>query len=131
MQKGQKKAKGIDSENYTTRTTSSSAIIIFLARILTRCRATGTRHHGATSLLFLRKAIQSLHDTQLEKERTLLYFLISRTRLLKASSTLILCFADVSINLHPKCLAKSRPSEKLMRICCQRLGGEAVPFMPT
>jgi len=41
---------------------------------------------------------------------TLLYFLISRTRLLKASSTLMRCFADVSMNLHPKCLARSRPS---------------------
>ena len=41
---------------------------------------------------------------------TLLYFLISRTKLLKASSTLIRCLAEVSINLHPKCFARSRPS---------------------
>lgn len=42
---------------------------------------------------------------------TLLYFLISRTRLLNASSTLMRCLADVSMNLQPKCLARSRPSE--------------------
>lgn len=44
--------------------------------------------------------------------RTLLYFLISRTKLVKASSTLIRCLADVSMNLQPKCFARSRPSDK-------------------
>ncbi len=39
-----------------------------------------------------------------------LYLLISRTRLLKASSTLIRCLALVSMKRHPKCFANSRPS---------------------
>jgi hypothetical protein len=43
-------------------------------------------------------------------QRTLLYLRISRTRLWKASSTLMRCLADVSMNRHPKCLASSRPS---------------------
>jgi len=42
-------------------------------------------------------------------DRPCYIFWYSRTRLLKASSTLIRCLADVSMNLHPKCLAKSRP----------------------
>lgn len=46
------------------------------------------------------------------KRTLLLYsgFLISRMRLLKASSTLCRTFADVSISLQPRCLARSRPS---------------------
>jgi hypothetical protein len=47
---------------------------------------------------------------------SLLYLLISRTRFVNASSTLIRCLADVSMNLQPKCLARSRPSEASMRI---------------
>ena len=43
---------------------------------------------------------------------TLLNFLISRTRFMNASSTLIRCLADVSMNLQPKCLARSRPSAR-------------------
>lgn len=41
---------------------------------------------------------------------SLLYLRISRTRLLKASSTFMRCFAEVSMNRHPKCFASSRPS---------------------
>ena len=54
------------------------------------------------------------HDVRIQRsdKLTLLYFLISRTRLLNASSTLMRCFAEVSINLQPKCLARSRPSKK-------------------
>lgn len=42
--------------------------------------------------------------------RTLLYFLMFLTSSMKASSTLTLCFADVSMHVVPKCLASSRPS---------------------
>jgi hypothetical protein len=45
-----------------------------------------------------------------EDDHTLLYRRISRTRVEKASSTLIRCLAEVSINLQLKCLARSRPS---------------------
>lgn len=41
---------------------------------------------------------------------TLLYCLISRTSWWKASSTLILDLADVSMNWQPNCLARSWPS---------------------
>ena len=47
-------------------------------------------------------------------KRTLLYLLISRTRILKVSSTLCRTLADVSINLQPKCFARSRPSRKVV-----------------
>ena len=50
--------------------------------------------------------------TQVHVDLTLLYFRISRTRLVKASSTLIRCLAEVSMNLQPKCLARSRPSKR-------------------
>ena len=52
------------------------------------------------------------HDvrTQRSDNFTLSYFLISHTRLLNTSSTLIRCFAEVSINRQPSCLARSRPS---------------------
>jgi hypothetical protein len=61
--------------------------------------------------LFLHAAGQSeIQSRRDSRGRTLLYLRISRTRLLKASSTLIRCLAEVSMNLHPKCLARSRPS---------------------
>lgn len=41
---------------------------------------------------------------------TLLNFLISLTSWLNASSTLMRCLAEVSMNLQLKCFARSRPS---------------------
>lgn len=64
----------------------------------------------ATGLLFLQGQVRSDITTNAWRPRTLLYFLISRTRLVKASSTLMRCLAEVSMNLQPKCLARSRPS---------------------
>jgi len=64
--------------------------------------------------------------------QTLLYFRISRTRLVKASSTLIRCLAEVSINLQPKCLARSRPSTKNNPLKSNtNQFALHVPFMPT
>src|SRR6267142_4361007 len=54
--------------------------------------------------------------------RTLLYLRISRTKLEKASSTLILCLADVSIKRQPKCFARSRPS-----VCVMEGVSDAIP----
>ena len=48
-----------------------------------------------------------------KKDRTLLYLRISRTKLENASSTLILCLAEVSIKRHPECFARSRPSARV------------------
>ena len=42
---------------------------------------------------------------------SLSYFLTSRTRSLNTSSTLIRSLTEVSKNLHPKCLARSEPSD--------------------
>ena len=50
------------------------------------------------------------HEAESKIDRTLLYLRISRTKLEKASSTLIRCLAEVSIKRQPKCLARSRPS---------------------
>ena len=52
---------------------------------------------------------------------TLLYRLISRTSNEKVSSTLARCFADVSMNLQFKCLAKSRPSSDRSHKCQKRV----------
>ena len=75
---------------------------------------TSTPMKRSSCLLILGKKIpkSSVLNRVLQRTplQTLLYFRISRTRLVKASSTLIRCLADVSINLQPKCLARSRPS---------------------
>ena len=44
----------------------------------------------------------------------LLYLRISRTKVVKASSTLIRCLADVSMNRQLKCFARSRPSGQMI-----------------
>lgn len=51
-----------------------------------------------------------MKNKEVVEKLTLLYFLISLTRLLKDSSTFNLCFAEVSMNRHPKCFANSLPS---------------------
>lgn len=93
------------SDDYTTTTAST---MITVAHVFTGSFRVG--YHGPAGLLFLRCCVR--HDVRRQRSSnfTLLYFLISRTRLLNASSTLIRCLAEVSINLQPKCLARSRPS---------------------
>ena len=56
------------------------------------------------------------HEVNATRIFTLLHFLISRTRSLNASSTLIRSFAEVSTNSQPKCLARSRPSNKQLQL---------------
>lgn len=60
---------------------------------------------------------------------TLLYFLMFLTSSMKASSTLTLCFADVSMQVVPKCLASSRPSgERKMKRDETRQSGPSTRF---
>lgn len=65
--------------------------------------------------------------------RTLLYFRISRTSWLNASSTLMRFFAEVSMNLQPKCFARSRPSAdaRSVRVLYRGRAEGDVPFIPT
>lgn len=104
-----------ESGNDATRAAPSAmAVATFLLEVVPR-RSTDIRTRWSTSLLFLYLQSGCIPGPLNRNNRTLLYFLISRTRLLKASSTLIRCLADVSINLQLKCFAKSRPSvEKSM-----------------
>ena len=80
------------------------------------------RRGSSLDLLFLE---MKKKETQFQKpqgrkaKRTLLYLRISRTRLLKASSTLIRCLADVSTSLHPRSLASSRPSAAITVSKCR------------
>ena len=65
--------------------------------------------------------------------RTLLYLRISRTRVVNASSTLIRCLADVSMNLQLKCFARSRPSVEVVQSiqAHSRILLHHLPFIPT
>ena len=101
-------------KNDTTATTSAR-VVIRTTRLAVHPWSDRPRvgHGWSSGLLFLERKKEgfNLKRTQRNRtERTLLYLRISRTRLLKASSTLIRCLADVSMNLHPRCLARSRPS---------------------
>ncbi len=112
---GLKKMRG--SENDTTPATTVVGIVRLSDSTIPSCCVTArARHCGTTALLFLRGSRIRIDVTPGEKtKQTLLYLRISRTRLMNASSTLIRCLAEVSMNLHPKCLARSRPSDATVR----------------
>ena len=71
--------------------------------------ATISSESWTTSLLFLNSRGNNYQNKYNRIEpgvRTLLYFRIYRTRFLKALSMLTTYFADVSMNLHPRCFAR-------------------------
>ena len=88
----------------------------------------GDRHAARSCLtwsacrLLLCEAYRQQNEDLCKIGRTLLYFLISRTRLLNASSTLMRCFADVSMNRQPKCLARSLPSSRQISVLSVPVG---------
>ena len=96
--------------NDTTSAAASTMAVSTFRLEVAPCRSASTRARWSTSLLLLYTGSDGRQLFKSLAEHTLLYFLISRTRLLKASSTLSRCLAEVSMNLQLKCLAKSRPS---------------------
>ena len=72
--------------------------------------ARSVAHRDDQSAAPIRKSAKVIIRRRLTMHHTLLYFRISRTSWLNASSTLIRCLAEVSMNLQPKCFARSRPS---------------------
>lgn len=102
------------SKDDTTPAASAIGIVRLSTSAISSWRiTTRTRHCGTTTLLFL-KGLNKNGRNSSNRQQTLLYLRISRTRLVKASSTLIRCLAEVSMNLHPKCLARSRPSNAMV-----------------
>lgn len=108
-----------ETSSLEDHTAAASSVVVLLAVAGLELASGGSGSAGTTCCLLLRETNAELKVDQLESRRqegvvtmklTLLYLRISRTRLLKASSTLSLCFAEVSMNWQPKCLASSRPS---------------------
>lgn len=120
-------------KNDTVRTTATSFRLIDFVYIF------GTRKRGSNStlLLYCLSEGEIIFTNSITLKRTLLLlcsgFLISWMRLLKASSTLCRTFADVSISLQPRCLARSSPSWKTYHWPVKVTVWESlnVPFTPT
>jgi hypothetical protein len=98
-----------DLENDASVTASSGLCLI---RMVPRSRPNprSTTRADALPLLFNeRTTCQSLLKSTRERQ-TLSYFLILRTTESKAWSTLLGCLVDISMKMHPRCFASSRPS---------------------